>query len=279
MVATVVSASGSASTAGSDQPPMTTGQPDRAAASTAPRTLGIIPPAMTPPSIRWSAVAGSSRRMTFRCSSRTPGTSVSSSNARAPSTRASPLAASSALTFTGVPSASIPIDATTGTRPVATRSPNSAELPPVTVPTAPGSNPHFRRSTAMPSSSARRRAVAVTPRRRRSASRLVETRPASTAVISGMTAAGVMRIPSRRSVWIPSRSRCRSTAAPPPWTRANGVPSRAASAKRSRKSDLDAGWSRSAPPTLTTIGATGPFGSRSPSFLLMGPPPSGSRRW
>ena len=84
---------------------MYTGDPDAAAALAAARTFGIIPPVMTFDSIKASTSSAVSRS-TFAPSRSTPGTSVRNTSADAPSSPATPAAASSAFTFSGVPTSS-----------------------------------------------------------------------------------------------------------------------------------------------------------------------------
>ena len=102
---------------GADESAMIASEPSQPSAPSAARTLGTMPPAMTPDSMSVSAspaVSVSSRRPS---ASRTPSTSVSRTSWRAPSPAAIPAAASSALTLQTIPSASRASGATTGTWP------------------------------------------------------------------------------------------------------------------------------------------------------------------
>ena len=91
--------------------------PSQPSAPSAARTLGTMPPAMTPDSMSVSASPTVSASSRWPSASRTPSTSVSSTSWRAPRPAAIPAATSSALTLQTIPSASRASGATTGTWP------------------------------------------------------------------------------------------------------------------------------------------------------------------
>ena len=193
---------------GSFHAAMTTGTPLWFAADAAPRALGIIPPAMTPASINRSMPAPSIRPIRAPCSSLIPATSVSRTSAAAPMIFASPVAASSALTFSALPPSSIPIDATTGRNPALSSAATSRPEPPVIRPTRPRSPMGCVSTSVIPPSPRQTPTAGLPPAHRFSApTSALFTCPARTATTWSICSTGVTRSPSMRSVVQPSRDR------------------------------------------------------------------------
>ena len=166
---------------------------------------------------------------------------------------ASPAAAASAFTLRSSPCSSQPIDATTGRKPASPRASIARGSPSTTSPTRPGSksSPVATRHRARPPSH-KVSPIAGTPSATRLATRSVLTRPASTPATISICSGGVMRMPSRRSVVMPSLFTSRSTSPPPPWTTTTRSPARCSRARRWATVRRIEDSSRAAPPILTT---------------------------
>ena len=219
--------------------------PSQPSAPSAARTLGTMPPAMTPVSMRVSASPAVSASSRWPSASRTPSTSVSSTSWRAPIPTAIPAAASSALTLQTIPSASRASGATTGTCPPTRIASSRSRRSPTTLATSPrwGIRSAMSRPPSTPDSP-----TASTPRSRRPDTSSLLTTPRSTAAATSSDWASVTRRPPSNLLGTPSRSSHSVMRLPPPWTRTTGR--RRATAATSASTWL---WSAMVvPPSLTT---------------------------
>mmetsp|Transcript_8874 Transcript_8874/g.27883 ORF Transcript_8874/g.27883 Transcript_8874/m.27883 type:complete len:224 (+) Transcript_8874:957-1628(+) len=198
-------------------------------ASHAVSSFGIIPPLIVPSATRRDTSSVHNDRISSPLRSRTPTTSVSSSNRAAPSAAATAPAAVSALMLYDWPSVTpTPIGAMTGMAPHATRSSSSAGRTCVGSPTSPRSARTLPPEASVVQCSRRVapitpaawpvRPTALPPARESALTSLLFTSPPSTISTTSIVRSSVTRRPSTKLDCTPKSFSIPEICGPPPCT-------------------------------------------------------------
>mmetsp|Transcript_23392 Transcript_23392/g.59889 ORF Transcript_23392/g.59889 Transcript_23392/m.59889 type:complete len:265 (+) Transcript_23392:420-1214(+) len=216
--------------------------------------LGIMPPAMTPSSmrLRQSLIVSSWILVDLSFLSRsTPGTSVIRMSFSALSAAAISPAAVSALMLSAWPASSVAMVATTGVYPWFTAVCRIPGLTWVTSPTNPMSSSFIWRARSMPPSLPLRPS-ALPPRSWMSATSDLFTRPPSTISTMSMVGPSVTRSPFLKLGWMPTLSSHELISGPPPCTSTVRTPTSDSSTMSVITPALREGSFMAAPPYLMT---------------------------